>query len=101
MKQLSVLLLLLLSFYSFGQKVHVVGLCTGKNGKALENVLIVTKTNPVQSTFSDSIGRYAFDLTFGDTVDFVYSINGLRETKTLVIDKAVSIELPIVSFPIL
>ena len=101
MKQLSVLFFLLLSIPLFSQNVRVVGLCTGKNGKALENVLIVTKTNPVQSTLSDSIGRYAFDLTFGDTVDFVYSINGLRESKTIVINKAVSIELPIVSFPIL
>ncbi len=101
MKQLSVLLFLFLSFTALSQNVRVVGMCIGKNGKSLENVLVVTKTKPVQSTFTDSIGRYAFNLNLNDTVNFVYSIDGLRETQTIVINQAGSQELPIISFPIL
>jgi hypothetical protein len=101
MKQLSVLIFLLLSISAFSQNVRVIGLCTGKNGKALEDVLIVTKTKPVKSAFSDSVGRYYFDLNFGDTVEISYSINGLREIQTILVNKAVSFELPTVSFPIL
>ena len=70
MKQFSLLFFFFLSFTSLSQNVRVVGLCTGKNGKVLENVLVVTKTKPVQSTFTDSIGRYAFNLNLYDTVTF-------------------------------
>ena len=101
MKHLSFLLFLFISISIFGQKVRVVGNCSGKNDKPLENVLIVTKTTPVQSTFSDSLGRYSFNLKPGDTITFVYSIDGLRETQTAVIDGNGSQVLPMVKFPIL
>jgi hypothetical protein len=101
MKHLSFLLFLFISISIFGQKVRVVGNCSGKNDKPLESVLIVTKTTPVQSTFSDSLGRYSFNLQPGDTITFVYSIDGLRETQTAVIDGNGSQVLPMVKFPIL
>lgn len=101
MKHLSILFFLFLSISSFSQNVRVVGLCTGKNGKALENVLVVTKSKPIQSTFSDSIGRYSFNLNFKDTVVFVYSIDGLRAIQTAIITQIESQELPTINFPIL
>jgi hypothetical protein len=101
MKHLSFLLFLFISISIFGQKVRVIGNCSGKNDKPLENVLIVTKTTPVQSTFSDSLGRYSFNLQPGDTITFVYSIDGLREIQTAVIDGNGSQVLPMVKFPIL
>lgn len=101
MKHLSILFFLFLSISSFSQNVRVVGLCTGKNGVALENVLVVTKSKPIQSTFSDSIGRYSFNLNFKDTVVFVYSIDGLRSIQTAIITQIESQELPTINFPIL
>lgn len=101
MKHLSILFFLFLSISSFSQNVRVVGLCTGKNGKALENVLVVTKSKPIQSTFSDSIGRYSFNLNFKDTVVFVYSIDGLRAIQTAIITQIERQELPTINFPIL
>lgn len=101
MKHLSILFFLFLSISSFSQNVRVVGLCTGKNGVALENVLVVTKSKPIQSTFSDSIGRYSFNLNFKDTVVFVYSIDGLRAIQTAIITQIESQELPTINFPIL
>jgi len=101
MKYFSFLFFLFISISVFGQKVRVTGNITGKNEKALESVLIVTKTNPVQSTFSDSLGRFSFNLNLNDTVTFVYSINGIRETRTAIINQVGGQELQIVSFPIL
>jgi len=93
--------LLFLPFTNFGQKVRVVGNCYGKNGKALENVLIVSKTNPIQSTFSDSLGRFSFNFNYKDTITLVYSIDVFKETQVIIISNEGTFLLPTISFPIL
>jgi hypothetical protein len=101
MHRILLFLLLLSSFSLFSQKVKVSGTVIGKNKKALENVIIRSKTNPVITTYSDSSGRYVMLVPKVDTLLLIFTIDQLQETRQILLSESGSIEIPVVQFPIL
>lgn len=87
MRFLSFLFFFLFCFPIWSQKVRLIGTCLAKNGKPLENVLVRTKTNPPQAQYSDSLGNYSFTVTFGDSVELLFSIDDFKESRKIYINK--------------
>lgn len=99
MKTNSLILFLLLAFYQQAQINTIEGFCIDTKGKPIENVFIRSKTQPVQSTYSDKTGMYTFNLSIGDTVELVYQANEIIKKKNIFIDKNMR-RFPDVSFSI-
>ena len=99
MKTNSLILFLLLAFYQQAQINTIEGFCIDTKGKPIENVFIRSKTQPVQSTYSNKTGMYTFNLSIGDTVELVYQANEIIKKKNIFIDKNMR-RFPDVSFSI-
>lgn len=93
------LLLFLLPFVSFTQDVKLIGRCTDKKGKAIDNVEIRCQKCSPQLVLTAEDGTYEFFVSKNDTIELFYEIAEFKDSKTFIVEDRKYFRVADVKFP--
>lgn len=92
------LFLMLLPIASFSQEIRLIGRCTDKKGKAIDNVKISCQNCDPTVTYSAADGTYQFFVSKKDTLQIAYSIAEFTESRMYIVEDRNYFRVPDVKF---
>ncbi|MFN5911286.1 MAG: TonB-dependent receptor plug domain-containing protein [Bacteroidota bacterium] len=86
MARILILLFLVFSTAAFGQQVRIVGKCSDKKGRPVEDVQVSSDKGNPRTVFTTENGRYELFASFGDTLKLRYYLSEeVQQRSTLIV----------------